>query len=142
MRDHGRLPSKKDDSIGFIQNNNERYCLLSYQSGRLVCGGDSDGAEEWCCRPALCEKSGFLDELLSDRPVWCRGGGARWHGVVRVAVEESSGSGFADPAPLFEEEQGVLLVALCFDGAHPFGAHGSCAVAALAAHDRSEERRV
>src|ERR1017187_4598410 len=53
----------------------------------------------------------------------------------------SAGNGFADPAPLFEEEQGALLVALCFDGAYPFGAHGSCAGAAFAAHDDPVDAR-
>ena len=72
---------------------------------------------------------------------WYRSVGARWHGVVRVAVEVSAGNGYADPAPLFEEEQGALLVALCFDGAYPFGAHGSCAGAAFAAHDDPVDAR-
>src|ERR1017187_5707111 len=141
MRDHGRLPSKKLDSIGFIQNNNRRYCLLSYQSHWSSCGGDGDDTREWCRRPTRCEDSGFLKELLPDGSFWCRSGGTRWHGIVRVAVEVSAGDGFADPAPLFEEEQGALLVTLCFDGAYPFGAHGSCAGAAFAAHDDPVDAR-
>src|ERR1035438_1848298 len=78
-------------------------------------------------------------EVMEARGACCRGrragSVARWDAVVRSAVEQSTAFLFLDAAPLLEEEQGTVPVALLLDTLHPCWEHWSGARATLAADD-------
>ncbi len=65
---------------------------------------------------------------------WCVCGWC-WPFVVRLAIKLSAVFSFLYAAPLFEEEEAALCIALLLNCAYPGWVHGSCAWSAFASDD-------